>query len=269
MRVSTDDGVQLYCQDVGEGPPVVLVHGGCMSHRVWELQVDALLDAGFRVVTPDLRGHGRSDKPAGPYTAERYAADVVTVADALELDEFALVGWSLGATVGAAVAATAGDRIRKLTLVSSGIFQTLASDSSDGANDDLPIERMKENQRRNRPQGMERFVSGIFASSPDEWTTQWLWSIGMETPARVAIETFDIYVDPPRADLRRALSTLDAPGTVFHGAHDRSATVADARTVAIDVLADGTFVPFEHSGHVPFLEETDRFNEQLLQFLER
>ena len=269
MRVSIGDGVALYCQDLGRGPTVVLIHGGCMSHRVWELQVESLLDAGYRVVTPDLRGHGDSDKPVSPYTAEMHARDVVALVDALEVDEFSLVGWSLGATVSATVAATAGDRLRDLALVSSNIFRSLASDRSESADDDLPIAKMVANQRRNRPRGMERFVSGMFGPDPGERTVQWLWSIGMETPMRVAVKTLEIYADPPRAELRRALSELDAAGVVFQGAHDRSASLDEAETVATEILADGAFVPFEDSGHVPFLEETDRFNDRLLGFLEQ
>lgn len=86
-----------------------------MSHRVWESQVHALLETGHRVITPDLCDHGDSDKPAAPYTAEMYADDFVTLATALGVDQFALVGRSLGTTVAATFARTSPDRLNKLT----------------------------------------------------------------------------------------------------------------------------------------------------------
>jgi non-heme chloroperoxidase len=127
---------------------------------------------------------------------------------------------------------------------------------------------MIENQQRNRPRGMERFVSGMFGSEVDEWTVQWLWSIGMQTPMRVAVKTLSIYVDPDVEALHEALAELDVPAAVFHGAHDKSATLDEAESIASDVLKHGTFVSFENSGHVPFLEETTNFNNELFAFVE-
>ena len=266
--ISIADGTSLYCQDLGEGQTVVLLHGGCMSHRVWESQVHSLLEAGFRVVTPDLRGHGASDKPASPYSAEMYAADISALLDALDIETCALVGWSLGATIAATFADDYGDRLDKLVLVSSNIFDIIAPKSDVSSKKRLPLQKMVENQRRNRPQGMERFVSGMFGTDAEEWTIRWLWSIGMQTPMRVAIKTLKIYDRPKSESLRNALAGLDVPGAVFHGGLDGSATLTDAESIATDVLTDGTFVPFEESGHVPFLEQSEKFEDELLKFLQ-
>ncbi len=267
-RVRVTNEVSLYCQDLGEGQPIVLVHGGCMSHDVWESQVHALLEAGYRVITPDLRGHGNSEKPTAPYTAEMHADDLAALATALSLDQFVLVGWSLGATVAATFARTYPDRLSKLALVSSSIIAEIARAATDNESEShLPLAKMIANQRRNRPRGMERFVAGMFGSEPDEWTVRWLWSLGMQTPMRVAIKTLEIYAEPDADSLRQALARLEVPCAVFQGAHDGAATLNHARTVATDVFDDGTFVGFDESGHVPFLEETDRFNDRLEAFL--
>lgn len=108
----------------------------------------------------------------------------------------------------------------------------------------------------------------MFGSDADEWAIQWLWSTGMQTPMRVAFETLEIYLDPNADTLHAALAALDVPTATFHGAHDGSATLADAESIATEVLEDGMFVPFEESGHVPFIEEAARFDEQLVAFLE-
>jgi non-heme chloroperoxidase len=269
-HVPVGAAVDLHYRDLGAGLPVVLIHGGCMSNRVWESQVTALLSAGYRVITPDLRGHGHSDKPAGPYTAERFAADIEALADELELDSFALVGWSLGATIVSEFARTHPGRLDRLVLVSSSIFERIAAVArGETVDSDLPLEAMLANQRRERPAGMERFVAGMFGEDPDEWTVRWLWTIGMQTPMWVALETLEIYDDPDAEGLRDGLAALDVPVAVFHGALDRAATLEDARTIADEVVSDGTFVPFEDSGHVPFLEESERFDGELVRFLDR
>lgn len=239
-----------------------------MSHRVWESQVHALVEAGYRVITPDLRGHGRSDKPVCSYTVDMYAHDIATLTDTLGVEEFALVGWSLGATIATTFAGAYHDRLSELLLVSSNIFNRITPQTSANRKQtDLPLERMIENQRRNRPSGMKQFVSGMFSSEVNEETVQWLWNIGMQTPMRVAIKTLNIYADPPIDTLREALSRLDVPGAIFHGANDKSASLADAEAIATNLFEDGTFVSFENSGHVPFLEEAARFDEELISFL--
>ncbi|WP_299263950.1 alpha/beta fold hydrolase [Halorientalis sp.] len=268
-RVPVGDGVSLYCQDLGSGPAIMLVHGGCMSHRVWESQVHSLLEAGYRVVTPDLRGHGDSDKPASPYTAEMYADDLAVVANRLGIDSFSLLGWSLGSTITSAFASAYGDRLDGLVLVSSAIFARIGAVARDErVSVDLPVERMIENQRYNRPEGLERFVTGMFHETPDKWTRHWLWTIAMQTPMRVALKTLRIYVDPEQRTLHEGLATIDAPAAVFYGENDRSSSVSDARTIAEDVFSDGRYVPFEHSAHVPFIEQPQRFDNELVDFLE-
>ena len=94
-RVEVEPGVRLSFEDIGAGRPVVLVHGWTMSHRVWN-GTAARLAAGRRVVLPDLRGHGDSDKPAAGLGPERHAADLAALLEALDLRDVTLVGWSFG-----------------------------------------------------------------------------------------------------------------------------------------------------------------------------
>ncbi len=266
-RVPVTESVTLACEDVGSGPAVLLVHGGCMSHRVWEAQTKALVDAGYRVIAPDLRGHGASDEPTGGYTATQFAADLSALLDELDVESVALVGWSLGATVASTFVRSNPDRVRALVLVSSSIFQRIATAETDEGTDTLPLDRLLDNQRRNRPQGMERFVSGMFGTEPDEWTRRWLWGIGMQTPMRAAVDTLEVYRDPDVDALTDGLTALDLPAAVFHGELDSAATIDDAAVVANDVLQNGRLVAFEESGHVPFLEETERFTQALLDVI--
>ncbi|WP_227378167.1 alpha/beta fold hydrolase [Haladaptatus halobius] len=268
-RATVRDGVELFYEDLGEGPTVVLIHGGLMSHRVWEMQVTALLDSGHRVVAPDLRGHGCSAKPVSPYTAEMHAADLEALRTTLGVDEWGFVGWSLGATVATAYVATHPERLTHLALVSTGIFAGMAPSVDDGSDDNgLDVEVLLDQQRIGRPAGVAAYVDRMFGGNPDEWTKEWLWGIAMETPLRVALKTLDIYRDPDYDAMARTLSSLLVPGAVFHGARDGAAPLSAAERVADEVFADGRFVPFEASGHVPFLTESVRFNERLLAFLE-
>lgn len=121
MRVEVD-GVGIDVTVTGEGPAVVLLHGFPDTGRMWRHQVPALVDAGFRVVVPDNRGYGRSDKPTdvGAYAIPFLAGDVLGVLDQLEIERAHLVGHDWGAAVAWATAAFAPERVDHLVALSVG-----------------------------------------------------------------------------------------------------------------------------------------------------
>ena len=113
------DGVTLQYQVSGQGDPLVFIHGLGSSARDWQLQVDCFSDE-YRVVTPDLRGHGLSDKPRGRYSIEQFAVDVARIMESACGGPAHLVGLSLGGMVAFQLAATRPDLVRSLCIVNSG-----------------------------------------------------------------------------------------------------------------------------------------------------
>lgn len=89
--------IDLYYEDHGTGQPVVLIHGyPPLDGHSWEKQSAALLAAGYRVVTYDRRGFGRSSQPTVGYDYDTFAADLNVVLETLDLNEVVLVGFSMG-----------------------------------------------------------------------------------------------------------------------------------------------------------------------------
>ena len=88
--------IDLYYEDHGAGRPVVLIHGYPLSGASWEKQLPVLLDAGYRVITYDRRGFGKSSKPTSGYNYDTFAQDLRRLVGQLELHDFALVGFSMG-----------------------------------------------------------------------------------------------------------------------------------------------------------------------------
>jgi pimeloyl-ACP methyl ester carboxylesterase len=116
------DGVELSVLDEGEGRPVLMLHGFPDSSELWRLQVPALVDAGMRVIAPDLRGFGESERPADvrEYRVGRSVADMVAVLGSLGVDRAAVVGHDWGAGVAWALAAFVPDRVERLVAMSVG-----------------------------------------------------------------------------------------------------------------------------------------------------
>src|SRR6202008_4214157 len=88
--------IELYYEDHGSGEPIVLIHGYPLSGVSWEKQVPALLDAGYRVITYDRRGFGKSSQPTAGYNYDTFAEDLHKLVIQLKLRDFTLVGFSMG-----------------------------------------------------------------------------------------------------------------------------------------------------------------------------
>ena len=122
MRIATPDGISLHVRVEGEGAPVVLLHGFPDSSALWRNQVPALVAAGHRVVVPDLRGFGDSDKPleVEAYRITTSAADVVAILDALDIERAHVVGHDWGAGLAWVVAGLHPQRVDRLVAMSVG-----------------------------------------------------------------------------------------------------------------------------------------------------
>ena len=116
------NNLRFYVEETGEGPAVLLLHGFPDTGEVWRLQVPALAGSGFRVVVPDLRGRGRSERPepVEAYALTELVADVIGILDALEIDRAHVVGHDWGAALAWAVASLAPERVDRLVVMSVG-----------------------------------------------------------------------------------------------------------------------------------------------------
>jgi len=119
MPVIAANQINQYYETSGAGQPVVLIHGLGSSTRDWEAQVPALAER-YQVIAYDLRGHGQSDKPAGPYQMAQYAADLAGLLSALGIPSAHIVGISLGGGVALQFAMDYPDRVGSLVVVNGG-----------------------------------------------------------------------------------------------------------------------------------------------------
>jgi pimeloyl-ACP methyl ester carboxylesterase len=121
-RTLQANGLAFNLAEAGDGPPVLLLHGFPDSWRLWRHQIPALAEAGHRMIAPDLRGFGETDRPAGVehYKLRALVRDVVGLLDGLDVERAAVVGHDWGAALAWAVARFVPDRVSRLVVVSVG-----------------------------------------------------------------------------------------------------------------------------------------------------
>jgi pimeloyl-ACP methyl ester carboxylesterase len=254
---ASDGGVIAY-RDEGSGRPLVLLHG-LMAHGGF-FRDQAALGERFRLIIPDLRGHGHSNGGESP-TVERAAADVAELVTALDLQDAIGLGWSLGATLlWHVLAGPAGNRF------SAAIVVDMTARVRNGEGWDLGLSPdMCEARTAAIRDDFHSFATAageaIFAV-PDPAKAAWA---GAEFARADAAAIASLWASLERQDMRALLRTIAQPTLVIHGA--RSSLYGEGTADhLVAALPHARAVRFEGSGHAPHLEEPERFNRTVAEF---
>lgn len=262
-RVALSTGVALEVEQFGSGPPVVLVPGGAMTHRVWDHQVAALRHR-YRSLAVDLRGSGASDKPPNGYAVDLFAADLASLLEELRLERPVVVGHGLGSHVALRLAATRPGLVAGLALVSAAPwFVGERQDAAGGFPDDL-WKRMQGGAARNRAQAdLDLIDEAFFHGELGEGMRLWCLGMAAEWPLAVFAQLAETLHE---LDHRDVLASIDVPVLLLHGRHDEK-TRYDGATYLLEHLPRARLVTLEQSAHCPHLEEPEAVNAALLEFL--
>jgi pimeloyl-ACP methyl ester carboxylesterase len=251
------NGVALACDDEGQGPPVLLLHGLGVDRRSWRLQRAALVGA-YRVVSVDLRGHGDSSRVAESYAIPQLAADVAALIEALALPATHVVGLSLGGMVALQLAIDRPELVRSLVIINSGPSvrpRTLREAAQLAARLVLTWTL--------GPAGLARPIARrLFPAAGQE-------PLRRELEAQIAAQPRRSYRLLTHAiftwSVEDRLGRIRCPVLVVCG--DRDYTPVERKQEYVRRLRDARLVVIEDSGHATPLDQPEKLNDVLLQFL--
>ena len=259
--IEVEPGVSLFVQDVGEGQPVVLVHGWALGHELWDRQVYEIATHGFRAIAPDLRGHGASSKPLDGYGVERLAADVIAVIEALGLEHVVLVGWSIGGLTAFRVATERPDLLARLVLVSSnGVAASKVPGLPFGASASEVEDAVVGAELADRVASREGQIRRTVLPKVSESTLQWLLALTMRVPVWAGASGLKTIL---RTDQVSAAAKLAVPLIQIIGDQDPTLSRRAAQWL-IDAVPDAQQLTIPESGHFPMVENADPFTSALL-----
>lgn len=258
-------GESLWYEDRGEGCPVVLVHGWCMSSAVWKYQFS---DRGgpLRLVAPDLRGHGQSRSVSGKLDFDSFTRDLIDLFEHLNLSKVVLVGWSMGAQIALQACAALSGRVAGLVLVSA-TPRFIASDDFPHALADKEACGMRLKVQRNAQRALEGFYTRIFAQGERDHhlssseISQLLSSI-VPPDTDGILEALDSLA---RTDMRSLLPLITVPTLILNGSLDEIC-LPEASTYLKEQISASEQIVFQGCGHAPFLTVKDQFNRVLNRF---
>ncbi|QDI91434.1 alpha/beta hydrolase [Salicibibacter halophilus] len=262
--VRTNDQVNLFVEDTGEGKPIILIHGWPLNNKMFEYQVTALTEQGYRCIVPDLRGFGRSGKPASSYDYSHMADDIDAIVRFSNVDEFHLAGFSMGG----AIAIRYATRYRESGL--QNLFLLGAAAPSFTQREDYPYGMTKEDVNGliestydDRPAALAGFGENMFATEVSEPFNEWFFQLGLEASGHGTIRTAESLRDE---DLRAELTDIQAKTYILHGKKDEICPFTFAQILNDEIQAS-ELIPFEESGHGLFYDQQEDFNQTLLQLL--
>jgi len=265
-----DKNIKLFYEDYGEGKPVILIHGWPLSHRMWEYQVNAVVEAGFRCISYDRRGFGDSDKPWTNYDYDSLAQDLNDIITKLGLSEVTVVGFSMG---GGEVARYIGKygtaNLSKAALISAvPPFMLKTDDNPDGLEKEV-FEGFKEEIKKDRPAFLKGFGKQFvnFDKVGDRISQEmadYYWSIACKGSPNATLECIDSF---GLTDFRKDLKEFDIPTLVVHGDADQIVPIEISGKKSADMIANSEYHVIEEAPHGLVLTHTAEFNKIFIDFL--
>ena len=273
VTVGTENStnIDLYYEDHGSGQPVVLIHGYPLDGSSWEKQTAALLEAGYRVITYDRRGFGKSSKPTGGYDYGTFAADLNTLLNTLDLNNAVLVGFSMGTGEVARYLSTYGSaRVARAAFLGSlEPFLLKTDDNPDGVPQEV-FDGLTEAVTADRYAFFTEFFKNFYNTdtflgtprlSQEALTASWNLAAGAGATASVAAQP--TWLTDFRADIPR----IDVPALIVHGTEDNILPIDSTGRLFAKALPSADYVEIDGAPHGLLWTHAAEVNEALLAFL--
>jgi 3-oxoadipate enol-lactonase len=256
------NSIQLHYADTGVGLPVVLLHGFPFHSGIWHEQVRALTGL-YRMITPDLRGFGKSIAPAGVYEMDVLAADVLALLDQLNIRQCVLIGHSMGGYVALAAYKMFPERIQAFGLIAS----QAGADTEEARQNRLnTVEKVLQAGDKGAQVIVDGMLPKLFAkeSPPEPEISEEITKIILGTDVAGIVGALKGMANRP--DSNPILPEMNIPVLLLAGDQDQIIPAAKAETMA-SVLPNPTHIVVENAGHMLMLEQPGATTEALKTFL--
>lgn len=262
--------VDIYFEDHGSGQPIIFIHGWPLSGAMWEYQVPALIDAGYRVITYDRRGFGRSSRPYTGYDYNTMTEDLQDLIKKLDLHDVILAGFSMGGGELAQYAGTYGtSRISKFIFISSIAPYLLKTDDNPNGAPDEVFKGMEENVRKDRAGFLQGFGEGFvnYEDNKDRISRGQLdynFNIAVDASPKGSLDCINAF---GRTDLRKALEKIDVPTLFIHGDADNIVPVEPSSKQGHEIVKGSKLEMIKDAPHGLYLTHKEELNKLILDFI--
>lgn len=264
--------IQLFFEDHGQGQPVVLIHGFPLNGRSWERQENALLDAGYRVITYDRRGFGQSSQPSSGYDYDTFTDDLDHLMTHLNLQDAILVGFSMGTgEVTRYLARYGTERVSKAILIGPIPPFLLKTDDNPEGVDQSVFEGIKAAIRQDRPKYLTEFFKNFYnadvllGSRVSQEAMQMSWNVAARASARATLACVDSWL----TDFREDVKANTIPTLIIHGDSDRILPIASTADRLKDLIPGSEYVVIKDGPHNIPWTHAEQVIQAMLAFMQK
>ena len=271
VTVGKENGanIDIYYEDHGSGKPIILIHGYPLSGASWEKQMPVLLNAGYRVITYDRRGFGKSSQPTEGYNYDTFAADLRELVTQLKLQDLTLVGFSMGGGEIARYFGKYGSKgISKAVFIGAvPPFLLKTPDNPEGV-DGSVFEGIKKAVAADRYAFFTEFFKNFYNTDVylgkrvSEDVVHASWNIAAGASATASLACVPTWLE----DFRENLKRVDVPTLVIHGDDDRIVPLAAAGQRTAKLVKGAKLVVIKGGPHCITWTHADEVNAALLAF---
>ncbi len=262
--------IDLYYEDHGSGQPVVLIHGYPLSGASWEKQMSVLLNARYRVITYDRRGFGKSSQPTEGYNYDTFAADLQELITQLKLDEFILVGFSMGGGEIARYFGKYGPKGVSKAVIIGGVppFLLKTDDNPEGVDANV-FEEIKKAVTADRYAFFTEFFKNFYNSDPllgnrvSKDVMHASWNLAVSASATASLACVSTWIE----DFRKDVARIDVPTLVIHGDDDRIVPLAASGQRTAKLIKGARLAVVKGGPHAITWTHAEEVNAELLTFL--
>lgn len=266
--VSVEPNVKVFVEDLNPlgNKTVLFVHGWPGNHNLFEYQFNQLPKMGYRCIGIDCRGFGASDKPWNGYDYDRLSDDIKVVVDVLGLHDFILAGHSTGGAICVRyMARHNGYGVSKLALFAAAAPSLIQrSYFPYGLTKEAVIDIIN-GTYNDRPKMIRDFGAMIFYQNVSEPLNDWIFKLGLEASGWATAAIANTWLG--EEELFNDLGKINVSTLILHSIHDRVCLFPLA-IAQKNAIKNAKLVPFENAGHFLFYDERERFNEELIKFIE-
>ena len=268
-HIKTTDGTSLYAREWGAGPAIVLIHGWPLDADMWEYQAVPLAEQGFRVITYDRRGFGRSSQPWSGYDYDTLTDDLKMVMDTLKVEDATLVGFSMGGGEAARyMSRHGGQGVSKVAFVAAVTPYLLKTADNPEGVDQSVFDGILDGLRQDRQHflagfGKLFFGAGLITSPVSAEVLDWTFQLAMRGSPRATIECAKAFAT---TDFRQDLAAIKVPTLVIHGDADHTVPFASSGERTAKMVQGAQLLVYPGAPHGLQMTEKDRLVSDLAAF---
>jgi non-heme chloroperoxidase len=258
------DGTTLFYVEWGQGEPLLFLNGlGCAS-RMWDYQFAAFQSQGFRCISFDRRGHGRSDQPVQGYDYDTFADDIAALIRSLGLKRVTLIGHSMASgEIVRYLSRHGSERIARAILLAPTTPKLLKCDDNPHGVPREQFDALWEQWRRDYPAWVDDNLAPFFVPETSPAMMRWGASL-LQISVPVALECGRVHME---ADFRAEMERIELPILIVHGDRDRSAPIDITAKASAELLPNSRLLVYPGAPHGLMFTHGDQLHTDILGFI--